>query len=92
MRHKFEMEVRVVASESAIIAEIENIVTNYLVWTIGVTEHPGRRKIELGNPHQWHQWNADTETAARNVEKYFLTMGAKGGSVDSDRAHYVYIF
>lgn len=80
-----------VASESAIKAAIEEIVTNYLVWTIGVTDDPVRRKIEHGNPNQWHQWDADTETAARNVEKYFLAMGMKGGGGGPGRANYVYI-
>ncbi len=92
INHEFETEVKVVVSESAIKAEIENIVTNYSTWTIGVAEHPGRHKIEHGNPHQWHQWNAENETAARSVEKYFLAMGTKGSSVESDKAHYVYIF
>ena len=81
-----------VASESAIKIAIEKIVTNYLVWTIGVTDNPVRRKIEHSIPKQWHQWHADTETAARNVEKYFLAMGMKGGSGGPGRADYVYIF
>ncbi len=80
------------ASESAIKAAIENIVTTYSAWTIGVTDDPVRRKGEHGNPQYWHQWDADTETAARNVEKYFLDKGMKGGGGGLGRADFVYIF
>lgn len=80
------------ASESAIKAAIEKIVVSYSNWTIGVTDDPTRRRSEHGNPSIWHQWDADTETVARNVEKYFLDKGMKGGSGGSGRADYVYIF
>ena len=80
------------ASESAIKAAIEKIVTAYSIWTIGVTDDPVRRKSEHGNPQHWHQWDADTETAARNVEKYFLDKGMKGAPGGAGRADYVYIF
>ncbi len=80
------------ASESAIKAAIKKIVTSYSIWTIGVTDDPVRRKSEHGNPQHWHQWDADTETAARNVEKYFLDKGMKGAPGGAGRADYVYIF
>jgi len=81
------------ASESAIKADIERIVGGkYSIWTIGVTDDPNRRKGEHGNPKYWHQWNADTEQAARNVESYFLAKGMKGGGGGAGRADYVYIF
>lgn len=80
------------ASEAAIKAAIEKIVSTYSVWTIGITDDPTRRKTEHGNPPHWHQWNADTETAARNVERYFLDKGMKGGPGGIGRADYVYIF
>ncbi len=86
-----------VASESAIKAAIEKIVYKYPIykypiWTIGVTDAPGRRKSEHGDPRSWHQWDADTETAARKVEKYFLDKGMRGGGGGTGRAAYVYIF
>ncbi len=80
------------ASESAIKVAIEGFVTTYSLWTIGVTDDPVRRKSEHGNPKHWHQWDADTETAARNVERYFLAKGMKGGTGGTGGADYVYIF
>ena len=82
------------SSESAIKLAIEEIVRgNYSAWTIGVTDNPARRKIEHSNPSTWFQWDADTETAARNVERYFLDKDMKGGGGGGGgSADYVYIF
>ena len=81
------------ASESVIKAAIEGIVNNkYSAWSVGVTDDWARRKIEHGYPALWHQWDADTEVAARNVEKCFLDKGMKGGSGGGGGADYVYIF
>ncbi len=80
------------ASEAEIKKAIENKVSNYSAWTIGVTDDPARRKEEHGNPNPWHQWNADSEEAARNLESYFLDKGMKGGSGGKGSADYVYIF
>ena len=81
-------------SEATIKAQIEKVVgnTSYSAWTIGVTDNPSRRKEEHGNPSHWHQWNADSEQAARNVESHFLSKEMKGGSGGLGRADYVYIF
>ena len=80
------------ASESEIKAAIENLVTTYSLWTIGVTDDPARRKGEHSNTEHWRQWKADSEAAARNVEKHFLDKGMKGGGGGSGTADYVYIF
>lgn len=80
------------APESAIKAAIEKIVSTYSLWTIGVTDDPTSRRNEHGNPASWHQWDADTETIARNVEAYFLDKGMKGGAGGGGGADYVYIF
>ncbi len=80
------------ASESVIKIAIENIVSDYSLSTIGVTDDPVRRKSEHGNPQRWHQWDADSETAARNVEICFLDNGMKGGGGGAGRADFVYIF
>ena len=80
------------ASEAAIKAAIEGIVNHYPSWTIGVTDDPARRRIEHGNPAGWRQWDADSETIARNVESYFLPIGMKGGTGGGGIADYVYIF
>ena len=80
------------ATETAIKAAIESLVSVYSNWTIGVTDDPARRRREHGNPTPWHDWDADTETAARNVEAYFLAKGMKGGTGGPGRADCVYIF
>lgn len=80
------------ASESAMKAAIEEKVTHYSVWTIGVTDDPERRKSEHGNPNVWYHWDADSEDAARNVEAYFIAKGMKGDTGGGGRADYVYIF
>lgn len=79
-------------TESAIKAAIEKIVTTYSAWTIGVTDNPDRRRGQHDNPKYWHQWDADTETIARDVEKYFLNKGMKGDIGGGGSADYVYIF
>lgn len=80
-------------SELTIKSAIESIVGGrYPSWTIGVTDNPARRKTEHGNPNTWHQWDADTETVARDVERYFLDKGMQGAPGGAGRADYVYIF
>ena len=79
-------------SKSEIIEAIEKSVSNYLAWTIGITDAPKRRKSEHGHPRDWRYWKVDTETIARNVEKYFLDKGMKCGGGGGDRPNYVYIF
>ena len=80
------------ASEASIKAAIENVVTTYSIWTIGVTNDPDRRKGEHSDTGAWRHWNADTEQAARNVEAFFIGKGMKGGTGGGGRADYVYIF
>lgn len=84
-------------SESEMKAAIEQRVKSteskkYSIWTIGVTDDPGRRKTEHDNPQYWMQWDADSETAARNVETHFLDKGMKGSGGGPGKADYVYIF
>ena len=92
-RRKGELEM---ASELEIKAAIAGRVAagsvGYSSWTIGVTDDPVRRKGEHSNTEHWMQWKADSEAAARNVEKYFLDKGMKGGTGGSGTADYVYIF
>jgi len=79
------------ASESQIKSEVERTVALYSLWTIGVTNEPARCRIEHGSPKRWYQWNADTETAARNVENYFIAKGMKGAAGSLSHANHVYI-
>ncbi len=84
------------ASESDIKVAIEmRVKSKYSIWTIGVTDDPERRKTEHtenDDTKYWKQWDADSETAARNVEKHFLDKGMKGGGGGGGSADYVYIF
>ena len=80
------------ASAAEIKTVIESIVSNYPIWNIGVTDDPIRRKREHHDPSSWHQFDADTEQAARDVEAHFIAKGMEGGVGGSGRADYVYIF
>lgn len=66
--------------------------TRYSSWTIGITDNPGQRKSQHGNPKHWHQWRADTEAMARKVEKHFTEKGMKGEIGGGKSPNYVYIF
>ena len=67
----------------------------YEKWTVGVTDNPARRRKEYegggSDTSWWHDWNADTEQAARDVERHFLNKGMRGGSGGAGRADYVYV-
>lgn len=79
--------------EQQIKSEIQRIIgINYSAWTIGVTDRPEQRRTEHNNPSFWHQWDADSEQIARNVEAYFINKGCKGDTGGPGTADYVYIF
>jgi hypothetical protein len=83
-------------NESDLIAAIQVGISNFNLWTIGITDDPERRKTEHKSKGQnvtyWKDWKADSETIARNVESYFLKKGMKGGSGGGDHPTFVYIF
>ena len=64
----------------------------YEDWTIGVTDDPSRRRAEHGHPWFWRQWEADTETVARAIERLFLGRGMREAAGRSGGAGFVYIF
>ncbi len=78
--------------EEEIIAAIDNKVTTYSPWTIGITDDPERRRKEHGNPSAWKAWKADSESIARSVEDHFQKKGMKGSTGGGDKPNYVYIF
>ena len=82
-----ELEIR-----AAIAGRVAAGSVGYSGWTIGVTDDAARRKGEHGNPVHWQHWKADSEAAARNVEKHFLDKGMKGGGGGGGTANYVYMF
>ena len=79
-------------TKQQLIKEIENKVSHYLVWTIGIAEQQVKRRKEHENHSVWHQWEAESEKTAREVEKYFIDKGMKGGTVGGDHPNWVYIF
>ncbi|MEE8372154.1 MAG: hypothetical protein V3R87_00255 [Dehalococcoidia bacterium] len=80
-------------SEPQIVSEIEGkAASNYGVWTIGITNDPSRRKGEHENPIVWYQWQASTETLARQIEMRFLAKGMKGAAGGGITPNWVYIF
>ena len=64
----------------------------YEAWTIGITDDPGRRKAEHGNPVGWRSWQADSGLTARQVERGFRDKGMKGSPGGGTTPTYVYIF
>ena len=69
---------------------------DYTIYTIGITDNPDRRKSEHKSDGKsvqyWKHWKADSETVARNVEKYFGDKGMKGGGGGDTNGKYVYVF
>jgi hypothetical protein len=81
------------ASEDSIRRAIVRIAGgDYRRWTIGVTDEPGRRRLQHGNPRTWYYWNANTENVARRIEAYFINRGMKGATGGRGYANYIYIF
>ena len=68
----------------------------YSSWTIGITNDPQRRKREHASEGKkvkyWEDWEANSESDARYIEKYFLDRGMDGGSGGGENPTYVYIF
>ncbi len=73
---------------------------NYSAWQIGLTHDPEDRKQEHEDKGRetkyWKQWKADSLSDAEDIESYFINKkgmkGGTGGSLDSRKAVYVYIF
>ena len=81
------------ASESAIIYEVEKIAANSpTYWTVGITSNPEKRKLEHNNPITWHYWDAGHEFSARRLEKYFTDKGMKCDTGQDLSPRYIYLF
>ncbi len=80
------------ATEATIIKQIEKTAAGkYSDWLIGLTDDPAVRKAQLDNPLSFLQWKADTERAAKNVERYFLAKGMHSAGAAPQSALHVYI-
>lgn len=78
-------------------AEIKTAINKYVeyygFWNIGITGNPDRSKETLGNPEIWHQWQANNDTAAREVLRYYMEKGMKEAeNQQSVESPFVYIF
>ena len=74
-------------------------ISKYLLWHIGLTHDPGKRKeehmIEGKTTTYWKHWEADSLSDAQDIESYFINKGMKGGTggdLNSQQIVYVYIF
>ena len=89
---------RSVMDKDTIISKIEEHIgsTSYTDWYVGITKDPysRRRKHEEDDyVTRWKDWNAGTDTVAREVETHFLNlhMRGAGGGGDND-SKYVYVY
>lgn len=81
------------ASATIIKECIKTIVTTYPLWTIGLTDQPEQREIEIGYLIGWQLFEADTEQVAKNVEAHFVGKGMKRDTGRrGTRAIYVVVF
>ncbi len=81
------------ASEMAIKAGIAKLVGSCSLWTIGLTNDPDQRELEVGSPMGWRQFSADDENVARNVAAHFVSKGMDGDTGGHvARPKYVYIY
>ena len=55
-----------------------------MTWYVGLTDDPGRRKVEHGNPSDWQQTKFSSESEARTWEANYVGKsgyeGGQGGS------------
>jgi len=73
-------------------SEQQIVMSNYPIWTIGVTKDFISRRREHGNPDIWHEWKVYTDAAAKNIVRYFVSKDMKVGMGAGGYADYVYIF
>lgn len=74
----------------------ENVMCNYKKYYVGISNDPRRRLFNEHNVNEKGVWiicPADSDTVARDVEKYFLDLGMDGGPGGGDEtATYVYCY
>ena len=65
---------------------------DYKEWRIGITNDPGRRKGEHGDPPTWRVWHVKRKVYAYEIEKYFTDRDMEGDSGGSENPTHVYIY
>ena len=90
-----------VASVEKIAAEIDGYIRNvggdYPAWYCGIASKPRDRLFVDHNVDEkggnWIYRDAGADTAARNIEEYFIKKGCKGGGGGGDSgSRYVYAY
>lgn len=80
------------SSKAIIISEVESTINKkYSDWEIGITNEPGKRKAQLGNPLSWLQWQAASEDVALFILAYFLDSGLKLSGKKPEQGKHVFI-
>lgn len=88
------------SSKAGIIAAINNKVSTYSNWRIGLTHDLAERKAywkdtKNQNVTYWAAWEADSLADAQDIEAHFINKGMKGGvggDLSARKTVYVYIF
>jgi hypothetical protein len=66
------------------------IKSDYTAWSIGITNRPMERELELKHPKNWHAWETDSADSAKIIKELFIQKGCKNAYGDND--HFVFIF
>ena len=80
------------ATEAAIIRDIEAKVRHYMAWTICLTDDPRRHSRQHSYTAVSHNWDAATESVAKHIEEYFLVKGMQGARRDGLSPHHICIY
>ncbi len=80
------------STEAEIIGDIEAKVKLYTAWTICLTNDPQRQSRQHGHTAVSHDWDAVTESVAKNIEGYFLGKGMQSARRDGLSPHHVCIY
>jgi len=89
------------APKASILAEIQyKIGSNYSSWRIGLTHNLIERKAHWKDTEKqdithWKDWTADSLSDGQDIERHFISKGAKGGTggdLSAYKTVYVYIF
>jgi hypothetical protein len=74
-----------------LILMIESFIkSDYPAWSIGITNRPMEKEVELKHPKNWQAWETDSEDNAKEIEELFIQKGCK--CVYRDTGRFVYIF
>jgi len=64
----------------------------YSFWTIGLTNAPERREMDLEYPGFWRAWPADSMEDAQQIKAHFVERGMKPDPDEQKAGLYIYLF